>query len=621
MFDIVKIFFERRFSLRRNRFVALFCIVFFVTLNPFIFAEDIRFEAFVNNRTLSLGSAGELVLTVHGTQDIDPPALPAIDGFDVRYVGPSTQVSVVNGEYSSAKAFTYTLFPLKTGKFTIPGFKVEINATEYRTDPLEVTVVSSAPAAGTDKAQDGDEGGSPQQEIDLASRVRLLLLVPKARCYMNEKLPLLIKLYVQDLPLQDITMPQLNVLGISLGEYAQPRQYQEVVEGLKFQVVEFQTSITPTRSGKIILGPASVEGNILYRSNERKNPFGRGLMDDSFFQGFFTSYQKRPMTVSSRPVELEVLEIPREGKPADFSGGVGRFDLRVETGPAEVKVGDPVTLKISISGDGDFKAVKLPEFGADGFKAYPPQVKGDDQRKLIEQVIIPTRADITGVPSISFSYFDPVRGEYVTLVKGPFPLKVLAPLPGEEFQAVGFSQTQGSILKEDFGKDIVFIKDSPGKLRRKQGLWSRNFPLLLAFFLFVNVWAAFWGYYRYRVRLMRDEKYARRSRAPKKAREGILRAEKTLEQEDRSKFFDELSATFHSYLGDALHLPPGKAEGTAVIEVLREKGIPQDLIQRLRDLEELFDMARFSALSMDPAVARKVFDEARSLIEAIERHL
>jgi len=70
-----------------------------------VYPQDVRVEVEVSSQKTVLGSTIQLTITVHGNNNIGPMRLPAIEGFEVRYVGPSTQVSIYNGRQTSSKSF------------------------------------------------------------------------------------------------------------------------------------------------------------------------------------------------------------------------------------------------------------------------------------------------------------------------------------------------------------------------------------------------------------------------------------------------------------------------------------------------------------------------------------
>ena len=65
-------------------------------------------------------------------------------------------------------------------------------------------------------------------------------------------------------------------------DFPQPKQYSQVLNGVKYDVVEFSTNIYPTRTGEIDIGPAHIEGNLLYKAQDRRSNF----FNDDFFNSF-----------------------------------------------------------------------------------------------------------------------------------------------------------------------------------------------------------------------------------------------------------------------------------------------------------------------------------------------
>ncbi len=583
-------------------------------------AEDVSFDASVDANRVPLGTAAQLTLTLHGSQDLEKVDLPAIDGFEARYVGPSTQVKVVNGEYSTAKAFTYMLLPLKEGAFTIPPVEITIKGQTYRTQPIIMQVVPASTAGGQQPGQTASNDQNPLTPETLGEKVHLVAALPRTQCYVNEQSPVVFKLYVADLPLQDITMPDIKQDGFVLSNYDQPKQYQQVVNGRSFQVVEFNARLTPTRVGTLTVGPALIGANILFRMNVKRNPLGASVFDDDFFSGFFGGYQKKPITVSSGAVQLTVQDVPVDGKPADFSGAVGQFNFEAGVNPAQVKVGDPVTLRMSVSGLGDFKVLKMPEFHDARFKTYDPNVRNEDGKKVMEQVIIPTKEDIKDVPAVSFSFFDTASGQYRTITQGPFALQVSATAKGEEFQAVAFAG-KPLAAEESFGKDIVFIKDNPGELVKKGNVLRNEIPFYVVLALYLNLWGAGLAYWSYRRKMSSDPHFAHRMSAYREATLALRSAKVRMEAGDTKGFYDALVGTLAAYLVKKLDLPPGEAEGRGMTAVLSRHGVDDKKVSFLDDILETSDKVRFASLGVPADVMKRHYLDAEEILEAAEKRI
>ena len=186
-------------------------------------------------------------------------------------------------------------------------------------------------------------------------------------------------------------IPQFDKTGFMVDDFEKPQQSSQVVNGVKYDMVEFKTNIYPNRLGDLTFGPAQIQGNVLYKTGQ-ENPFNQDndFFGTNIFNNFFDSYATRPVTVTSQPILLHVSPLPEDNRPQDFSGAIGQFDFQANVSPLQVKAGDPLTLKMDVKGSGNFKNLQMPVFKAPGFKSYEPQIKDVGDEKIAEEVIIPT---------------------------------------------------------------------------------------------------------------------------------------------------------------------------------------------------------------------------------------
>ena len=80
-------------------------------------AKEAKFELNLESNRLALGESTQLGLTFYGTQSMPAPDLGNIDGLDIKYLGPSTMMTVINGRVSNSITHMYKVMPLKLGKF------------------------------------------------------------------------------------------------------------------------------------------------------------------------------------------------------------------------------------------------------------------------------------------------------------------------------------------------------------------------------------------------------------------------------------------------------------------------------------------------------------------------
>ena len=160
---------------------------------------DLSVHATVNPRRAQVGEPLSLIIEVSGAQNVTAPALGAIDGFDVQYVGPSTQVSIVNGQVNASVQHRYSLVPMRAGHFSLGPFSVEYQGKQYQTAPVSVDVgaANQPPAPGQQRAApqgQAAKGGSGNQAI------RVTLSVPRQEVYLHEPVPIDVRLVHRQRP-------------------------------------------------------------------------------------------------------------------------------------------------------------------------------------------------------------------------------------------------------------------------------------------------------------------------------------------------------------------------------------------------------------------------------------
>jgi len=589
------------------------------------YADDIQFEATVDRETVSLGESLRLNLSFHGTQSVSAPDIGEIEGFQARYLGPSTRMSIVNGRVSSSITHIYTLIPLKTGKFEIGPISVVLEGKTFTSQELTIEVVSGpSPPAG--QTQEPGAGGETISEEQLKDRIFLTIEAGKSRPFVNESVPLSIKLYINRLGVRDIQYPKFEHEGFSIKEFEEPKQYRQTIGGIVYDVIEFTTNMFATRPGELSLGPAKVDCNLVVRKQQRRrrtpfdDDFFGGFFGDDIFDDFFGRYEAYPFQVTSLELTINAQPLPREGKPSDFKGAIGDFRFQAEVSPKEVKAGDPITVTMTVSGTGNLDTVSSPVLDSkEGFKVYEPQAKQGQNAKVFEQVLIPQSEELKEIPKITFSFFDPQTKKYRSFTRGPFAISVAKP-EGGELKIVEIPQAVTRTAKEELlGRDIVYIKDSPGRLKRTNqypyqtiGYWLYHLVILIIFSGLVT-------FHKHQEKLRTDRRYARRLQAPAKAKKGILEAQRFLEQEKSSEFFDCIHKTLIGYLADKLHLPAGGVNIDAVSEILSTKDINGEIMDKLTNIFSACDMARYAPLEFDKLKRETVFNDMRKVIDSLER--
>ncbi len=580
------------------------------------FAKDINFEVSLDRNKISLGSSIQLNLSFQGTQDIPAPDLGTIEGIDWQYLGPSTMMSIFNSKVSTSIIHMYRVIPLKTGKFMIPSFTVTYKGKDYSSSPIALEVVKQPVGLSPEQ---GNQNSSLDEQA-LEDRIFLVMEVDKKKAYLNEIIPVRIKLYVNKLAVRDIQYPEIVSEGFSVEKLAKPNQYREVLGGIACNVIEFNTEIFALRAGELNLGPAKLKCNLLIKKESRRHPRSF-LFDDDFFEDFFGRYQSYPLNLKSAGYTLTIMDLPRKGKPDGYQGAVGNYKFYLEANPKEVKVGDPITLKMLVIGEGNFKTVKAPEFNpGDDFKIYDSEVKLSQSGKMFEQVIIPKKDSITEIPMVSFTFFDTESGTYKTLKKGPRAITVNSLPAGADLKVLDASGKDTSAVpkKEILGRDIIYIKDSPGKLKKKGNFLYKNKVFVAIQFIPLAVIISVLVFRMKKERLRTDIPYARRLRAPRKAKKNLAETRRFLDTKDAGKFFDSAFRTLREYLGDKFHLPTAGITSD-IVEELKRYNVEEEVLNKLKECFGYCDKARYAALNISEKKMLKTFNLAQELIDEFER--
>ena len=230
------------------------------------------------------------------------------------------------------------------------------------------------------------------------------------------------------------------------------------------------------------------------------------------------------------------------------------------------------------------------------FKVYEPQVKKEDDILTFEQVVMPLSDKVKEIPEISFNFFNPESAKYEIVSQGPFSVSVSKPEKQEEPNiveahpvAAGFSD------EEKLGRDIVYIKTGLGRLNRRGDYLYRDKAFLFLqsapffSFLFISL------YYSRKRKLSSDPRYSRRLNAPKKARAGLKNARGLLAKGDKQGFYDAVFETLREYLGDKFHLPSKGITVSVIDDILKDKNMEKEALDKLKDIFQACDMFRYAA--------------------------
>ena len=588
------------------------------------YAETKKFEVSLSRSGIALGETTQLGLSFYETQSMPAPDVGNIDGLDIKYTGPSTMMTVINGQVSSSITHMYSVQPLRIGKFQLGPFSFKYKGNEYISNMAMLEVSEEKPVVVSKEP----EGLPITDKLNLDDRIFLTLTSDKTNAYVNELIPVTVKLYVNRLNVSDIQLPVFSQEGFSKIEFKEPKQFKERSGNTVYDVLEFKTQIFGMRPGDYRLGPAKIKCNIVVKKTDRApgsmrdDFFGDNSGRDSFFDDFFTRYERYPLELKSQDIQLIVSPLPNEGRPNNFSGAVGDYQFIFAASPTKLKAGDPITLKMDINGRGNFNTVLAPVLdNTTGFKVYEPEIKTEENRKSFTQVLIPETDQVVQLPKALFNYFDPIKKEYKTITQGGSPIQVEKGKDEAPSRVIGPAQGPDRFdTKEELARDIIYIKDAPGRwIAKNYQIYRRPVFLILVIIPLIELLSVYF-IQRRRERLKKDLSYASRIYSGRSAKKGLTALRHQLKTNPDPKiFYETFFKALQSYLGSRLNMQPVGITYDAVEGVLRNKEIDLDVLRKIKKLFMTCDEARFAFLGMDAIKMNDDIKEFQDIINYFER--
>ncbi len=419
-------------------FAACALIIFARTAQGRGAAGDI--SAMIEPQQVRLGDAAILAVHITG-ESSGRPAIPKVEGLRFVPMGQSSQYQSINGRISSIASYLFQVEPEHEGDFTLGPVTAMVNGQVRKSDPvyLRVSGVGSGSRGARPRASLAAPRAARQESheslsADEENQMVFLRVAPlKYRAYVGELVPVEIRAFFrQGLQATLNSLPVFSGNAFACQEWSKkPEQTEELIEGVPYTVLTWHTAMSAVKEGEHPVS-AELDATLLVPQASRRHPFGRGIFDDDFFNSFFTNTREETVKLTSARKNMRVLPLPKAGRPEDFSGAVGRFTLRASASPNNGMVGDPITIKMTVKGTGNFDRVSSPTLDSSkGWRTYTPTTlfkpadsAGYEGKKSFEQAVIPLDASIDKIPPLVFSYFDTEKEAYVTLRTQPIRVKI-----------------------------------------------------------------------------------------------------------------------------------------------------------------------------------------------------
>ena len=584
-------------------------ILVFIGIALSVFADEVVFKANAPSQVIA-GRPFQLTYTVNQRcRDLNAPEFTDFDVLAGPYSSTSSSISFVNGRRTSSyeQTYTYTLMAQRTGTFTIGPASIKVDGSNYQSNGVRIQVLpedqqpQQTASQGRGQGQQSSQGSQGSQVSSENLFVRTI--TTKTKVHEQEAFMIMYKLYFANVDVAQLTnntkLPEFTGFLKQELEQGEIQTELEHYNGRNYQTaVLYRTILYPQHSGDITIDPARFEAVLRVQTRQQV----RSIFDD-----FFGSYTNVTKMLTAPGVTIHVAALPG-GKPAGFSGGVGKFTLTPSISQTELQANDEVTIKLEISGSGNMKLLKTPSIDwPEGFEPYDPKVtnnfkttsSGVSGTKSIEYLAIPRSAGDYTIPAVHFSYFDIEDKAYKTLSTPEYTIHVKR---GAGSSAGNSSGEEGAVVyhaqKEDIkqlGSDIRYIDAKPLQRKAKaqsslidyQYLWLWYvLPLVLAGIVLVVL--------RKQMLENADITRVRYKRANKVAQKRLKAAAAALKANNKDAFYAAIEQAAWTYLSDRLSIPTADLNKENITSILQQKGVSETLIADVKNVLSTAEFARYA---------------------------
>jgi hypothetical protein len=394
--------------------------------------------------------------------------LPAVSGLSFEEIGRSQGLEFVNGTSLPSSSILFRVTPQMAGIFSIPGLTP-------KSDPVVLDVVrpdDPNPSVLSGRKQQPATSTPPLVataplpkgvELKAGGAAFVHLVIPRHEVYVGESVPVDIEVGVRPGIVTSLNgLPTLNGGEFTLNNLSrQPERRDKVIDGSPFLVMTWHSVLAAVKPGDFSL---SVDTPLSVKINTRsaEDMAFAAWLGGPFLQSMYNGIIPKEVTVTSPTSELTVLPLPTEGRPKDFSGAVGDFQVSSDISPSRAAAGDPVTLRLHVSGTGNFDRVDPSMFDhLDHWKSYPAKsaftpsdAVGYKGEKVFEQPLIAAQPGEQSIPALELSYFNPSTRRYERARTPPIKITIAASLADSSFSAPAEAQNLKGAATNPFTRGL-----------------------------------------------------------------------------------------------------------------------------------------------------------------------
>ena len=569
--------------------IAGLLLVADIVVAPVSQAQGVPVTASLDRDTIDLDDTFLLTVTIEGETNVPLPVLPPIDG--ARLIGRRTEssITILNGKASATFKFSYQFRPLRSGILTIDPIKLELGGTAYETQPLSVTVIG-----GTGQPAPSITPRAPTAE-KLTGQDRFIEAeVDNDNPYVGQQIIYSVRIYSAQFIPGGLGYRPPSFHGFWNGQETSRSVNSTNAAGRRYRVTELRTVLLPALLGETVIEPASMRGGVR-----------------------FLSLQDRYWTA---PVPVNVRPLP-SGAPPSFTGAVGNFSISASVDADEAAAGDPITMTVEVSGEGNLATLSAPTFpDLPGWRVFESKSDTDVRfvddalrgTRTFERILVPNSSGSFTLPAIEFSFFDPETERYRTIATNAIPVRVSGSAAPRASGAAP-PATPSEVVRT--ATDIRHIRPVPDSLSPR-GDRITSSPLYWVAWLLPVVAVAAGIAWKYRVRLASGLSGGAQPATPIVT---ALAATRSARASDADPF-PAAGRALIDYLAARLGRPASSLTRQAIADALSHRGVSATLEAEIGAILALIERGRYGP-EAPTGPATDLLNDTERLIEGLEREL
>jgi len=597
-----------------------------------VLAEEVDFKVSAPNR-VQVGERFRLTYQINADVDeFNPPTLADFRILSGPSRGQNSSIQIINGKVTQNIniSYTYILAANKEGELIIDEASAKVKGKHYKTEARKILVNK----AKTNNAQNSSSNNTAANGELKANDVYIKAFINKKNIYLGEQIIVHYRIYTK-VPVSNLSIDQFSSfkgfwsVDLMDNNGGNLKQRTEVINGEEYIVADLKKSaLFPQKTGQLEIDPMSLSCVAQVQTSKKKvssnDPFFDSFFNDPFFSNQFRNVEK---TLVSNKLVVHVKDLPMTGKPNFFSGAVGQFSLGSNIDHKEIMANDAINIKYTISGSGNVDLIPdlTIDFPAD-FEVYDPKISTKTRKtndgisgyKTFEYTIIPRSAGEYEIPSVSFSYFDPIKKQFKILNSDSYEIKVNKSTNNNN-QNISY----GANTKEDIryiGKDIRYLFLMPYTLEPFEHFFFGSnlfFILLISPLILMFIIVILW---RKEKKRRGDTSFMKNKNATKVAKKRLKKAHDFLKAHQEADFYNETGQALWGYVSDKFNIPLSELSSDTVSDNLSSKGVLEEVVHEFVDTLNNCEFARFAPGDKDSMMER-VYQQGIAVISKIEDQL